>query len=256
MRAGIGEVPDGVYRFHDFLDDDGVTDEPVKIAVELTLDGEELYADFTGTSQQVLGPLNARLSAARACVYYAAKAVIDPDLPTCAGAYRPIHVSAPEGTILQATYPAAIGNAKRYIFIENSYFSDVKILHALVQARLRGVDVRVIMSLDGNHGIMNQANVKAANILLAAGARIYNYDGMSHVKAAVYDGWAVLGSANFDRLSFRINREMNLASSAPEFTKQVLEHIFAADFAHSEELTAPLKQTWRHSMASILASQL
>jgi phosphatidylserine/phosphatidylglycerophosphate/cardiolipin synthase-like enzyme len=103
---------------------------------------------------------------------------------------------------------------------------------------------------------MNQANVIAANVLLRAGARIYNYHGMSHVKAAVYDGWAILGSANFDRLSFRVNLEMNLASSAPEFTEQVLERIFEADFANSEELTAPLQQTWRHSMASIVASQL
>ena len=151
---------------------------------------------------------------------------------------------------------AAIRNARGYIFIENSYFSDAAILHSLVRARLRGVDVRVIMSLDSNHGIMNQANVIAANVLLRAGARIYNYNGMSHVKAAVYDGWAVLGSANFDRLSFRVNQEMNLASSAPEFTGQVLERIFAVDFAQSEELTGPLEQTWRHSMASIVASQL
>ncbi len=151
---------------------------------------------------------------------------------------------------------AAIRNARGYIFIENSYFSDTTILHALVQARLRGVDVRVIMSLDSNHGIMSQANVIAANVLLRAGARVYNYRGMSHVKAAVYDGWAILGSANFDRLSFRVNLEMNLASSAPEFTEQVLERIFEADFADSDELRAPLQQTWRHSVASIVASQL
>lgn len=165
-------------------------------------------------------------------------------------------MTKPHASDLYRAQFAAIKNAKRYIFIENSYFADAKILHALIKARLRGVDVRVIMSLDGNHGIMNQANVKAANVLLAAGARIYNYDGMSHVKAAVYDGWAVLGSANFDRLSFRINREANLASSAPEFTSQVLERIFAVDFVHSKELIAPLEQTWRHNMASIVASQL
>ena len=151
---------------------------------------------------------------------------------------------------------AAIRNARGYVFIENSYFSDTTILHALVEARLRGVDVRVIMSLDSNHGIMNQANVIAANVLLRAGARVYSYHGMSHVKAAVYDGWAILGSANFDRLSFRVNTEMNLASSAPQFTEQVLERIFEADFADSDELTAPLQQTWRHSVASIVASQL
>ncbi len=165
-------------------------------------------------------------------------------------------MTKPYASDLYRAQLAAIRNAKGYIFIENSYFSDSKILHALVRARLRGVDVRVIMSLDSNHGVMNQANVKAANVLLAAGARIYNYNGMSHVKAAVYDGWAVIGSANFDRLSLRVNREMNLASSAPEFTNQVLERIFAADFANSEELTTPLEQTWRHNMASLVASQL
>jgi hypothetical protein len=49
---------------------------------------------------------------------------------------------------------------------------------------------------------------------------------------------------------------MNLASSAPEFANQVIEQIFEADFADSDELTAPLQQTWRHSVASIVASQL
>ena len=165
-------------------------------------------------------------------------------------------MTRPHSSDLYRAQLAAIRNAKGYVFIENSYFSDTTILHALVQARLRGVDVRVIMSLDSNHGIMNQANVIAANVLLRAGARIYNYHGMSHVKAAVYDGWAILGSANFDRLSFRVNQEMNLASSAPEFANQVIERIFEADFADSDELTAPLQQTWRHSVASIVASQL
>ena len=105
MRAGIEALPDGTYRFEDCLDDDGVTDEPVKIAVAIRIAGDELSADFTGSSRQVLGPLNARISAAQAAVYYTCKAVIDPDLPTCAGSYRPIHVHAPEGSILQAALP-------------------------------------------------------------------------------------------------------------------------------------------------------
>ena len=61
MRVGIGNLPDGEYTFEDYLDDDGVTDTPVKIAVALTVSGDELRADFSGCSDQVLGPLNARL---------------------------------------------------------------------------------------------------------------------------------------------------------------------------------------------------
>ena len=55
MRAAIATLPDGTYCFEDFLDDDGVSDEPVKIALTLTIAGENLHADFTGTDQQVLG---------------------------------------------------------------------------------------------------------------------------------------------------------------------------------------------------------
>lgn len=111
MRAGLRQLREGVYEFEDHLDDDGAGGPPVRIKVKLTLRGGELTADFAGTSAQVAGPLNARISAARACVYYAVKAVVDPDLPTSAGAHRPITVLAEEGSLLQARFPAAIGNA-------------------------------------------------------------------------------------------------------------------------------------------------
>ena len=107
----------------------------------------------------------------------------------------------------------AIREARGYIYIQNAYFSDITIIHELARARLRGVDVRVIIPMEGNHGIMNASNVTAANTLLKYGVRIFTYPGMSHVKAAVYHGWACLGSANFDKLSFRVNKEMNLGVS-------------------------------------------
>ena len=111
IRAGLAKLKPGAYEFAVFLDDDGAGGGPVKIRVRLTVGPEGLVADFAGTSPQVAGPLNARLSAARACVYYAIKAVVDPDLPSCAGAHRPITVLAEEGSLLQARFPAAIGNA-------------------------------------------------------------------------------------------------------------------------------------------------
>ena len=96
MRAGIRALPDGDFFFEDFLDDDGISDQPIRIAVTLRVRDDQLIADFTGTAPQVLGPLNARLSAARACMYYVAKAVIDPDLPTCVVHIDPLKCMLPK----------------------------------------------------------------------------------------------------------------------------------------------------------------
>ena len=118
------------------------------------------------------------------------------------------------------------------------------------------VDVRVIVSFEGNHGIMNLNNVVATNKLLEFGVRVFAYPGMSHVKVAVYDGWACLGSANFDNLSFRINKEMNLATTDPEFVGEVLDKIFERDFARSIEITEPLPETWTNRLADIIAARI
>ncbi len=147
MRAGIRGIPDGEYEFEDFLDDDGHGSGPIRIRVTLRVRGDELQADFTGTAAQVLGPLNARLSAAKACVYYATKAVIDPDLPTSAGAYRPLEVFAPEGTILNAYYPAAIGNA--------NILTDQRVVDVLMGAFYQAVPERVCAACSGEMNLIN-----------------------------------------------------------------------------------------------------
>ena len=147
----------------------------------------------------------------------------------------------------------AIRNAKRYIFIQNAYFSDDAMLYELARARRRGVDVRVILPLVGNHGAMNQSNVLAANAMMEHGIRVFLYPGMSHIKAAVFDGWACLGSANWDKLSFRTNRELNLATSRPEAVDELLERIFAEDFAKSVELTEPFPARWSDHLMEVVA---
>ncbi|MCZ6870940.1 MAG: phospholipase D-like domain-containing protein [Gammaproteobacteria bacterium] len=168
---------------------------------------------------------------------------------------RPL-VTKPRTSQIYRAQLAAIRNAKGYIYVENAYFSDTTVIFELARARLRGVDVRVIIPMEGNHGIMNKNNAVAANTLLQYGVRVFAYPGMSHIKAAVYDGWACLGSANFDKLSFRINKEMNLSSSDPRFTDQILEEIFEPDFAAAVELREPLPSDWSNSFASIAASLL
>ncbi|MCZ6500151.1 MAG: phospholipase D-like domain-containing protein, partial [Gammaproteobacteria bacterium] len=85
---------------------------------------------------------------------------------------------------------------------------------------------------------------------------VYVYPGMSHVKAAIYDGWLCVGSANMDKMSFRVQREMNIASSDPEFARLTIEKVFERDFAAAEELTNPLPEDWKNTLARIVASQL
>ena len=151
MRAGIAAMPDGVYAFTDYLDDDGFTDDPVTITATVTIDGDALAVDFTGSSPQVAGPLNARLTAARACVYYVAKALVDPDLPSCAGAHRPISVTAPEGCILQARFPAAIGNA--------NILTDQRVVDTLLGAFYQVVPERVCAACSSEMNLINLGGI-------------------------------------------------------------------------------------------------
>ncbi len=139
---------------------------------------------------------------------------------------------------------AAIRNSKRYIYVENAYFTDDALLFELVKARRRGVDVRVIMPLVTDRGPITRNNALAANVMLEHGIRVFLYPGMSHVKAAVFDGWACLGSANWDKWSLRINKELNLATSHPEAVDAALDRVFEPDFAASIELTEPFPDRW------------
>ncbi len=151
---------------------------------------------------------------------------------------------------------AAIRRARSYIFIENGYFSDDVVLYELAKARRRGVDVRVILADHGNHGLLNRSNAVATNVLLRNGIRVYHYPGMSHLKAAVYDGWACVGSANFDKLSLQVNKELNLATSDPETVDELLVRVFARDFERSEELDAPVPVDWTNYLAEFASDEM
>jgi phosphatidylserine/phosphatidylglycerophosphate/cardiolipin synthase-like enzyme len=109
------------------------------------------------------------------------------------------------------------------------------------------------MPLVGDHGPVNRSNVLAANAMLGHGIRVYLYPGMSHVKAAVFDGWACLGSANWDKLSFRTNKELNLATSHPDTVNELLERVFRVDFDKSVEILEPFPQRWSDHLVEILA---
>ena len=108
MRAEIDTLPDGEYAFEDVLDDDGAGNADLPITVSLTIDGDEILVDFTGTADQTAGPVNAVFAVTASATYYAVRCVTDPEIPPNHGCYRPITITAPEGTIVNPDPPAAV----------------------------------------------------------------------------------------------------------------------------------------------------
>jgi cardiolipin synthase len=168
---------------------------------------------------------------------------------------RPLYTTGNNSEIFKSQVEA-IKRAGKYIYISNAYFSDDTIIHEILKASKRGVDVRVILPVHGNHEIMNKNNIVVANTLFENGIKVYFYPGMSHIKAAIYDGWLCTGSANFDKLSFVDNLEFNLATSDPQAVKAITEQLFEPDFKKSTLMKAPLKAGLKDHLAEILAGQL
>ena len=107
VRAHIASWPDGSHSFTDYMDSDGVGGPPVRLQVKLTIEGDTLTADFTGTASQVRGGINCTLSFTTAVVAVCLRAVIGEDIPNTAGMFRPLKIVAPAGTITNAVMPAA-----------------------------------------------------------------------------------------------------------------------------------------------------
>ena len=108
-RACIAAIPDGVYQFTDYMDNDGITlDRRVPISVAITIKGSNAIVDYAGTSVQVQGPINAPISGARASVYFAFRCITDPEIPSNHGCYRPIEVAVPKGSLLNPSLGAPV----------------------------------------------------------------------------------------------------------------------------------------------------
>jgi N-methylhydantoinase B len=153
MRALLGQVPPGKYRAEDFLDNDGISDQPVKIAVTVNVWGQVsarpersrndpatgrrpapahpvVTVDFTGSDLQVEGSVNAVEAITYSACFYVFRCLLAEDVPATAGLMRPIHVIAPEGTIVNARPPAAVAGGN----VETSQRIVDVLLRALAQA--------------------------------------------------------------------------------------------------------------------------
>jgi N-methylhydantoinase B len=111
MRAAIAKIPDGTYRFEDHVDDDGIDrDLPLKIAVTMTIDGDDIAIDLTGSSPQARGPVNCTLAMSYSGVICGVMMALGEDIPANAGCYRPVRLTAPEGSVVNCLSPAPVAN--------------------------------------------------------------------------------------------------------------------------------------------------
>lgn len=130
MRRTIREIPDGEYVGEDVLDNDGVSDEEVRIRARVTIKGERARVDFTGSAAQVAGAINAVEAITVSAVSYVFRCLVGADVPASAGLMLPIEVIAPPGTIVNATHPAAVAGGN----VETSQRIVDTLLRALAQA--------------------------------------------------------------------------------------------------------------------------
>lgn len=129
-RGALGEIPGGVYRYCDVLDDDGQGTRDIPLALTLRVSGSDIEADFTGTAPQVAGNINCPLAVTAAAVYYAFRCLMPPEIPDCLGSFRPLRLTVPEGTLLNARRPAAVAAGN----VETSTRVVDVVLGALAQA--------------------------------------------------------------------------------------------------------------------------
>ncbi len=107
-RAAIASMPDGRWTAVESMEGDGVTEDAIPIHVSVTVEGSELHVDFTGTSPAVRGNVNCPLAVTRSAVHFVVRAITDPDIPSSAGAFAPVRITAPEGSLVNAASPHAV----------------------------------------------------------------------------------------------------------------------------------------------------
>lgn len=107
MRAKIALIPQGSYQSQAFIDSDGVVNEPLTIALNVTRHDDRLTFDFTGSSLPCVGPMNSVRATTFSSVYLALRHIF-PDVPLSAGAFEPLTITGHEGTFLDAHYPRPV----------------------------------------------------------------------------------------------------------------------------------------------------
>jgi 5-oxoprolinase (ATP-hydrolysing)/N-methylhydantoinase B len=116
MRAEIAALPDGKYSFSDTVENDGITETPYLLHVNVHVQGDEIVADFSGSARQARGPINATLGVTIGATYNALLHMTDATIPKNSGCFRPIKVVAPPGSVVNVDYPGPLvaGNTETH----------------------------------------------------------------------------------------------------------------------------------------------
>jgi N-methylhydantoinase B len=145
MRAFLARVPRGTYRAEDFLDNDGISETPIRIAVQIHFGGSSkrrnVTVNFTGTDAQVEGSVNAVAAITYSACFYVFRCLLADDVPATAGLMRPVKVIAPEGSVVNARPPAAVAGGN----VETSQ----RIVDVLLRALAKAIPDRIPAAASG-----------------------------------------------------------------------------------------------------------
>ena len=179
LRAEVADLPDGAYAAEMEVEDDGVSRSPFSVRVRVVIRGDEVIADFTGSSPQVRGPMNCTFVVALSAIYNAVFCVTDPDglIPRNSGCYRPIRIIAPPGSVVNVVHPGPSVGGNTDL--------QPKLIDLLLAALSQAVPERVAASSGGS-----SSNLLFGGIHPETGRYYSNYhfDGMGAGGTTLKDG--------------------------------------------------------------------
>jgi N-methylhydantoinase B len=146
MREAIARLPAGEYAGEDWLDDDGVDEAPVRIGVRVLVGGDTMQFDFDGTARETRGPLNATRFITASAAFYAARALLGPEIPANAGCYRPLSLRIPQGTVLNPGPEAPL--------VGGNHETSQRVVDAILRALAPVLPDRVVAGGPGTSGVV------------------------------------------------------------------------------------------------------
>lgn len=180
LRDCIRGIPDGVYRFRDHMDDDGVGEQPIAIQVRIAIRGDRAVVDFKGSSPQVPGSINAVEAITRSAAYYVFRCLVEEEVPFNSGCFAPIDIRIPAGSILAARRPAPVAGGN----VETSQ----RIVDVLFGALAKALPDRIPAA---SSGTMN--NICAGGLDPRTGQPFAYYETMGGGQGARPDGDGLSG---------------------------------------------------------------
>ncbi len=154
LREKLRELPAGTYEATYFVDDDGMGEDPIRIVTKVTIGDGSIHVDFTGSDRQRRSPINATISSCESATYFAILAILDPTIPANYGVYKPIKITAPEGTVVNALPPAPVvgRNAITHTIVNALMMALSKVVPERITAAYYGMSNVYILSGDGSEG--------------------------------------------------------------------------------------------------------